>query len=144
MKKLISKIIEHPLLGKFINRETISYLIAGVLTTIVNLISYESLYRLGLSNLTANALAWLVAVAFAYVVNKRKVFLYTSNSAKAEVTKISKFFSARLVTLLIEQAGIYIFIEELGIHRWIVKASLSVIVVILNYIFSKLFVFNKE
>ena len=144
MKKLIEKISRHPILGKFINRETISYLIAGVLTTIVNLISYEALYRLGLSNLTANGFAWLVAVTFAYIVNKLKVFQSSSDSPKTEVTKITKFFGARVVTLIIEQAGMYIFIEQIGIHRWIVKISVSVVVIILNYVFSKLFVFNED
>ena len=61
-------------LDKLVNRETIAYVIAGALTTIVNFISYEGLYRLGLQNLTANAWAWVIAVSFAYIVNKRNVF----------------------------------------------------------------------
>ena len=144
MKKLIIKLLEHPELGKFINRETITYAIAGALTTLVNLLSYETLYRLGLSNLIANGLAWFIAVSFAYVVNKRNVFRSTSDSLKIELIKVSKFFGARVMTLGIEQVGMYIFIEQIGIHRWIVKASLSIIVIIFNYIFSKLFIFNNN
>ncbi len=60
------------LFKKIVNRETITYAIAGIMTTIVNFASYEGFYRLGIPNLTANALAWVVAVSFAYIVNKVK------------------------------------------------------------------------
>lgn len=132
------------LLGKIINRETIAYVISGILTTIVNFISYEGLYRLGVSNLTANACAWAVAVTFAYVVNKKKVFLSESDNAAEEATKLTKFYGARLVTLGVEQLGMFLFINVLGFYRLLVKASLAVIVIILNYLFSKLYIFNKK
>lgn len=132
------------LFKKVVNRETIAYIIAGVLTTIVNFISYEGLYRLGLTNLTANGIAWVIAVAFAYVVNKKNVFQSKSDTVKDEASKITKFFGARLVTLVVEQLGMYIFIDRLGLHRLLVKACLAVIVIILNYIFSKLYIFNKK
>ena len=127
-----------------VNRETISYIIAGVLTTVVNFSSYEGLYRLGLSNLWANGLAWVIAVTFAYIVNKRGVFMAKSSGVKDEASKLTKFFGARLVTLGVEQLGMYIFVNRLGFYRLLVKASLSVIVIILNYIFSKLYIFNRN
>lgn len=137
-----SKIKE--LSGRIVNRETISYAIAGILTTLVNFASYEGLYRLGVPNLTANWLAWVIAVTFAYIVNKTKVFQSKSSSAKEEVFKVTKFYGARLVSLIVEQFGMYVFVEQLGIYRWFVKASLSVIVIILNYIFSKLYIFRGK
>ena len=142
MKLRFSKIYKHPILNKLINKETLAYGIAGLLTTLVNFISYELIYRLYLSNLTANALAWLIAVTFAYLVNKSWVFRSKSTTRGVEAIKITKFFSARLLTLGIEQLGIYFFVERLGIYRWIIKGSLSILVIILNYIFSKLFIFN--
>jgi len=132
------------LLGKIINRETITYGIAGALTTIVNFASYEGLYRVGIPNLTANALAWVIAVTFAYIVNKRNVFVSKSNSIKDEAAKITKFYGARIVTLGVEQLGMYIFIERMGFHRLLVKAALAIIVIILNYIFSKLYIFKNK
>lgn len=132
------------LIKKIVNRETIAYIIAGVLTTIVNFISYESLYRLGIKNLTANAIAWVIAVTFAYIVNKKQVFLSKSNSINDEARKVSKFFGARLITLVVEQVGMYIFIDILGFYRLLVKAVIAVIVIILNYLFSKIFIFNKD
>lgn len=139
LKTLFNKIIK-----TIINRETIAYIIAGVLTTIVNFISYESLYRLGLANLTANAIAWVIAVAFAYIVNKKQVFLSKSDSTTEEAMKMTKFFGARLITLGVEQAGMYIFIDIFGFYRLMVKAVIAVIVIILNYLFSKIFVFTRR
>jgi putative flippase GtrA len=129
---------------KIVNRETIAYGIAGVLTTIVNFASYEGLYQLGVPNMIANALAWVVAVTFAYVVNKKNVFQSKSNNVKDEATKVSKFFGARVITLIVEQAGMFVFTELLDFYRLLVKACLAVIVIILNYLFSKLYIFNKK
>lgn len=144
MRSFINKIKSNSLYRKLINREIISYAIFGVLTTLVNLISYEGLYRLGLSNLTANWMAWVIAVTFAYIVNKWSVFRSRSRSVKAELIKMGKFYGARLVTLGVEQLGMWIFIEKLGFYRWIIKGGLAVIVIILNYILSKLYVFKKD
>lgn len=132
------------LFKQFVNRETVVYLIAGVLTTAVNFISYETLFQLGIPNLTANALAWAIAVTFAYIVNKIGVFLSSSASVKEEAIKVVKFFGARLVTLGIEQAGMYIFTERIAFNRLLVKACLAVLIIVLNYLFSKLFIFNKD
>jgi putative flippase GtrA len=132
------------LLKKVVNKETIAYGVAGVLTTVVNFISYESIYQLGVPNLTANAFAWIIAVTFAYIVNKKNVFLSKSTSLKEEVLKIIKFFGARVITFVVEQVGMYIFTEQMVFNRLIVKAFIAVIVIILNYIFSKLFIFNKK
>lgn len=132
------------LFRKLVNRETIAYAIAGALTTIVNFISYEGLFRLGVPNLTANALAWVIAVTFAYIVNKKKVFQSKSDTLGEETTKVTKFFGARIITLGVEQLGMYIFINVLGFYRLLVKAGVAVVVIILNYIFSKLYIFNKR
>ncbi|HKL80529.1 MAG TPA: GtrA family protein [Mobilitalea sp.] len=144
MKEYIQKLKNSELFNKLFNRETITYGIAGVLTTLINFISYEGLYRLGFSNLKANLLAWVIAVTFAYIVNKLNVFHSKSETVKDEALKVTKFYGARLVSLGVEQLGIYIFVEVLGVYRWIIKGALSVIVIILNYVFSKLYIFNKK
>jgi putative flippase GtrA len=129
--------------NKLVNRETISYLIAGVLTTIVNLASFEALCRMGIEEMTSNPIAWVIAVTFAYVVNKKNVFQSKSDTIMDEVAKIAKFYGARLVSLGIEQLGLYIFLERMGFNRLLVKAGLSIFVVIINYVFSKVYIFNK-
>lgn len=129
---------------KIVNRETIAYVIAGVLTTAVNFCSYMGLYHLGMEDLNANAVAWFIAVVFAYSVNKRKVFQSKSRSMTDEFMKMIKFFGARLITLGIEQLGMYLFIYQLGFHHLAVKASLAIVVTLLNYVFSKLYIFYKR
>jgi putative flippase GtrA len=132
------------LFKKVVNRETVAYAVAGVLTTVVNFASYIFFYRIGIPKLTSNALAWVIAVTFAYIVNKKNVFLSKSDSVKDEATKLTKFFGARLITLGVEQSGMFIFVSVLGFYHLLVKACISVIVIILNYVFSKLYIFNKK
>lgn len=130
--------------NKVVNKETISYGIAGVLTTIVNFVSYEGLFRLGIPNLTANQIAWVIAVTFAYIVNKAGVFQSKSQTIREELDKILKFYGARVVTLGIEQLGMYLFTERIAGPRLMVKAMISILVIIINYLFSKLVVFRKN
>ena len=129
---------------KLVNRETVTYGIAGVLTTIVNLASLEGLCSLGIPTLTSNAMAWVIAVTFAYIVNKVNVFRSQSNDVKDEASKVTKFFGLRLITLGVEQVGLLIFVVSMGFNRLLIKCFIAVIVIILNYIFSKLFIFNKN
>ncbi|WP_157668669.1 GtrA family protein [Lachnoclostridium phytofermentans] len=130
---------------KFVNRETITYAIAGVLTTLVNLITFDLIAnKMHVNDLVANIIAWIFAVSFAYVVNNFWVFHSGVGKEYKEVEKILKFFGARLVTLGIEEAGILCFVTWLHFNNMVVKLGLAVIVIIVNYIFSKLYIFNKD
>lgn len=128
--------------GAFVNRETITYAIAGVATTVVNFIAYHVFCNmLGIPNLIANAIAWVIAVAFAYVVNARWVFLEKFKGWKREWERIVKFTGARVVTFVVEETGMFLLVDVLHGPNLIMKAIVAVLVIILNYIFSKLFVF---
>lgn len=130
---------------KFVNRETITYAIAGVLTTVVNLITFDLIAnKMQVNDLLANVIAWILAVSFAYVVNNFWVFHSGIGKESKEIEKIVKFFGARLVTLGIEEAGILCFVTWLHFNNMAVKLGLAVIVIIVNYIFSKLYIFNKD
>ena len=129
----------------FVNRETIAYGIAGVSTTVVNFIAYHLCCNVaGIPNLVANAIAWVVAVVFAYVVNARWVFQDKQEDAINETKKIAKFFGARVVTFGVEELGMFILVDLLKGNNLIMKAIVAVLVIVLNYIFSKLFVFTKK
>lgn len=126
-----------------LSREFITYGIAGVLTTVVNYVSYHVLCNiLGIENLIANAIAWVIAVAFAYVVNARVVFLSKRDSIKEEAVKVTKFFGARVLSFIVEELGLFIFVDILAYNNLVVKAALAVIVIIMNYILSKLYIFK--
>ena len=130
---------------KFVNRETITYAIAGVLTTLVNLKTFDIIAnKMKVNDLVANIIAWIIAVSFAYLVNNFWVFHSGIGKESKEVEKIFKFFGARLVTLGIEEAGILCFVTWLHFNNMVVKLGLAVIVIIVNYIFSKLYIFNKD
>ncbi len=145
IKKLVLKIV---------NRETVTYLVFGVLTTLVNyLVFWLALEALGKdSSLVSNALAFIVAVSFAYIANK--LWVFKSKSWRAEVLRreIPSFLAARVVSFAIEELGLLVFADLLGAKNTtilgfngtlVVKILLDVIVILLNYLFSKFFIFKK-
>ncbi|MBO5198261.1 MAG: GtrA family protein [Lachnospiraceae bacterium] len=133
------------LFERFVNRETISYVIFGGLTTVVNFVVYYLFCNiLGITTLVANAIAWVAAVVFAYVTNNIWVFQSKFESVKTEAEKIIKFFGARVFSFLIEEAGLLLMVDLAGMNNLIAKLILAVVVVILNYVFSKLFIFNNK
>lgn len=132
-------------------KEVIMYLIFGVATTLVNWIVYSLLMKTSVINMTvSNAIAWFAAVVFAYITNK--IFVFESKSWNpAEVWKeVVKFFGARIATGVIEIGGLpllyYIGVKQsiFGVEGFLAKILVSVIVVILNYVFSKIFVFSTK
>jgi len=131
--------------SKFVNRETITYTFAGIMTTIVNFIFYYILCNiLKVENLIANTIAWLAAVSFAYIVNALWVFQSEKQDILKECMKITKFFGARILSFLVEQMGMFLLVDGLKCNNLVVKAFLMVIVIVLNYLFSKIYIFRKQ
>ena len=136
--------------------EVIMYLIFGVATTLVNWITtymLQHVFKLaakGWQFTLTNAVAWIVAVLFAFFTNKKFVFESKTVGAKAYFTEMAKFIGARLATGVIEIV-LPTALVKIGLNQslfdfegfW-AKAVTSVIVIILNYVFSKLFVFRKK
>ncbi len=140
MSEKIKKIIKI-----LFSREMITYLIAGVLTTLVNFAATYLFFDIcGLDENLTTAIAWLVAVSFAYVINNYWVFLAGNEGQGKELAKIGKFFLSRLFTYVVEALGIYVFVTYLEYPMWPVKIVLMVVVIVLNYVFSKLLVFNSK
>ena len=140
-------------------KELITYVIFGVLTTLVNFFAFwiftkifgEDLY------LVNNAIAWVVGVVFAYITNKLFVFESKSWDLKVITKEITGFLGARIFSFLVEEGGMFLFVSVLGLGeksltllgftitgQFIVKILLAVIVVILNYIFSKFIIFKRQ
>lgn len=147
------------LLKKLINKETVTYVIFGVLTTLVNLVvfkGFDVLFK-GKYYLFTNTIAWVAAVAFAYVTNK--LFVFESKSWKFDVIKkeIPSFLGARIASYFVEQAGLWFFVEILSFDEKVfdfivvklsgkitAKLIIGVIVVIINYVLSKFLIFAKK
>lgn len=129
--------------NKFINRETISYLIFGILTTIVNYVTFEICSFLQIHYLIGTLIAWALAVMFAYITNK--LFVFESKSWKKEVLakEVTSFVTCRIVSGLFDFGFMALAVEILTMNKSIAKLVSNVFVVIANYIFSKLFIFKK-
>ena len=130
------------ILKKILNKETFLYLIFGILTTIVNIVSFflfNKLFNYKLSNI----IAFILAIVFAYITNKKYVF----ESKKEEKTEIIKefifFIGSRLFTFVLDMILMVLFIEALFMNVLISKIIANIFVIILNYILSKKLVFKK-
>lgn len=126
-------------------KEIINYLIFGILTTIVNLITY---YLLVLTILNpnntlelqiANIVSWIISVTFSYITNR--IFVFNSNNNK--INELLKFFSSRLTTLFLDMFLMFILVTRLNLNDKIIKLIIAILIIIINYITSKLFVFKK-
>ena len=124
--------------------DILSYLFFGVLTTVVNYVIYLPCYNLlGLSAAVSNVIAWAVAVAFAYLTNKPFVFKSHDWSPETVLPELAKFVGCRVGSGLLETGIIFLTVDCLLWDGNIMKLVTSVLVVILNYISSKLLVFKK-
>jgi putative flippase GtrA len=124
--------------------DILSYLFFGGLTTVVNYLVYLPCYNLlNLSAAVSNAIAWAVAVAFAYLTNKPFVFRSHDWSMKTVVPELTKFVGSRIVSGVLETAIIFVTVDVLGWNGNVMKLVTSVLVVIFNYVASKLLVFKK-
>lgn len=126
-------------------KEIILYLIFGVLTTVVSLLTYYicTITFLNPNNAIeiqiANIISWITCVTFAFFTNRKYVFESKESIKKEGI----KFYISRLSALLIDVVMIFIFVSLLKINDKIIKLVNQVIIIIFNYIASKLFVFKK-
>ena len=124
--------------------EIINYIVVGGVTTIISILSYY-LFRIILSSNTnlnvqiSTVFSWIVAVTFAYFANR--IFVFKSNNSK-KIESV-KFITSRIMSLLIEMLVMLILTAVLKINDKIAKILVQFIIVVLNYLFSKIFVFKK-
>lgn len=123
------------------SKETILYLVFGVATTGIDYMSAMLLYHMGMGEVAANTIAWVVAVAFAYITNKLFVFDSRQAQGKALVMEAVQFVGSRVITLIVVNVMIAL-LSKLKVYFLISKLISNVIVIILNYILSKCVVFN--
>lgn len=134
------------LIKKVCTKEVILYVVFGVLTTVVSLVTYyicvgtflnaENAIQLQI----ANIIAWIISVAFAYITNRKFVFESTNKNKLGEATK---FVTSRIATLLIDMLIMFLGVTVLKLNDGIIKLLSQIIVIVANYVFSKIFVFKK-
>lgn len=126
------------------NEEIWNYLITGGIGVLISIFSYWLCRRADLSVLISNIISWIISVLAMYVMNKIFVFKTKCKNMKELTRELVSFIVARLVTLGVETAILYIGADLLHVNDIIVKVIAQIIIIILNYVFSKLIIFKKE
>lgn len=149
-KDIFDKLMSLPVLRIFEpfykkHKEILLYLFFGVLTTLVSFATFWYLADvLMLNEHAANIISWILAVLCAFVTNRIWVFDAAAKNTRGLLMQMIMFYASRLSTLAVEEVIIYIFITRMELPNMPVKLAASVIVVILNYVLSKLVVFTKK
>lgn len=126
-------------------KEILLYLFFGGLTFMVNIASYAFFnIQIGWNALVANIGSWILAVAFAYVTNRILVFDSNASTVAGFMKEITSFVGGRVATLVIEELILFIFITNLGMNSMLIKVIAQIIVIVLNYVISKLIVFKSS
>lgn len=125
------------------NKEIIKYLIFGILTTLVNILCFYILDKLNIDIYINNTISWIVSVIFAFITNKLYVFESKSLDIKTIFKEGTSFLGARIFSYFVDMGTIYLLFDGLRINKLISKIVSNIIVIIINYIFSK-FIFKKK
>ena len=124
-------------------KEVLLYLLFGGLTTIVNILTFYIFRKLNVELYISNIIAWIISVLFAFITNKLFVFESKNKTKKENIKEITSFFGFRLLSLVFDMGSMFLLINILKINDLLSKIFANILVVILNYIFSKLFIFKK-
>lgn len=127
-------------------KEIINYLVFGGLTTVVNFVTYYITARIiGIEEVTSSGISWFCSVLFAYITNKLFVFESKSNSKKEFFKEMISFFLARIASGILCDVGTFaLMVKVFNVNDIIAKIVTQIMVVIVNYVFSKLIIFKKK
>ena len=127
------------------HKQVLLYLFFGAVTTVISIGVFSLLnIALGVNEHIANLTSWVLAVLVAFLTNRTMVFETETNSAGAFLAQMIKFYAGRVATLLVEELIIFVFITTLKFDSFTVKLVAQIIIIILNYVISKLFVFKNN
>ena len=148
--KVFDKLMELPILRIFNPfykkyKEMLLYLFFGGLSFIVSIATYACFnVGMGINELIANILSWIITVMFAFLTNRVWVFQAPTHTITEFLRQMLSFFGGRVVTLVIEEIILLVFITWLGFNSMVVKVIAQVIVIVLNYVISKFWVFTDK
>ena len=126
-------------------QEAMRYLVFGALSTVVNILAFFLCKNVcNFSTVVSNSIAWILAVLFAYITNKMCVFNSETTGKKDLLREILSFFGARIFTLVFETGFLILFIDKLHFNDIIMKIISNILVIIINFFFSKIFIFKKS
>ena len=126
------------------NRTKVLYLIYGGFTTVINIAVFWLMTKqLNIDTVLSNSVAWLVSVLFAFITNKLIVFESRDMTLKLIAAELFMFLIARVLSGALDTAIVWYFIDKLHYSELLIKITSNVIVIVLNYVFSKMFIFKK-
>lgn len=149
-KDIFDKIMELPVLRIFNPfykkyKEILLYLFFGGLAFIISIASYAfANIELGMNELIANVVSWILAVLFAFITNRIWVFQAPTKTTGEFIKQITSFFAGRIATFVVEEVILLVFITWLGFNSIGVKVVAQIVVIVLNYVISKLVIFKKD
>ena len=127
------------------HKSFVAYAFFGACTTLVNLLCYRSFYFvLGIPNVASTALAWLFAVLFAFVTNKLWVFNSKSWGFAVVIPELVKFFICRIATGILDVGIMWLAVDKMQWNAMAWKFISNIIVIVLNYVASKMIIFIKR
>ncbi|MEE1102409.1 MAG: GtrA family protein [Agathobacter sp.] len=127
------------------NKEVILYLFFGGLAFILSIVSYAFLnVTLGINELIANVISWIIVVLFAFFTNRIWVFSSPTKTVVDFLKQLISFFGGRVLTLVIEEIILGVFITWLQFPSMIIKIIAQIVVIVLNYVISKFLVFKND
>ena len=125
-------------------KEIILYLVFGVLTTAVSIGTFALTELVGIHELVGNIISWVVSVTFAFFTNRIWVFDAKTDSTKSFFVQFVLFYLSRIATFLVEELIIFVCVTLLHFNPMVIKIIAQVIVIVLNFVVSKLVVFRKK
>ena len=149
-KDIFDKLMALPVLNIFEpfykkHKEVLLYLLFGGLAFVVSILSFAFFnVSLSLNEHISNIISWIITVTFAFFTNRIWVFDSKTENAGEFIKQMFSFFGGRIITLVIEEIILFIFITRLGFPSMLIKVIAQVVVIVLNYVISKLVVFRKK
>lgn len=126
------------------NKEVLMYILFGGLAFVLNMVLYAIFAeKMQINELISNIICWVICVLFQFFTNRTWVFEAKVNSAAEFIKQMTSFFGGRLFTLVVEEIMLAVFITWLGFNGMVIKLIAQFVVIVLNYIISKLVVFKK-
>lgn len=124
--------------------EIYMYLIIGVFTTLLSLVLYTILSKLGFSVSTSNIISNIIAIVFAFITNSIFVFRYKFTSIKLLLIKFFQFSFLRIVIMFLETIALIFIVDYLDFNKYISKFITTILIIIINYIISKYIIYKKD
>ena len=126
-------------------KDVVLYLFFGVCTTVANVITYWlAAHPFNLGTMPSAIIAWVVAVTFAYITNRKWVFHSSASGGKEIFAELTSFFACRLATGGVDWGCMLLFVDIMGMNDMLVKCAANIIVIVLNYVASKLVIFQSK